>query len=88
MAVTLDVSDGIMVVTGKNTQTRSMFAEEVACTEGIELRVAFQARFVLDGLKAMSEDNVTILFNEDGGLNPALIEEDGWQYVLMPVRNV
>lgn len=88
IAVTLDIGDGVMRVTGKNTQTRSMFTESVPCTAGIEFSAAFQARFVLDGLKAMCGDDVTILFDEEGGLNPALIEEDGWQYVLMPVRSV
>lgn len=88
MVVELDISGDTMRITGRNTQTRSKFSEEVACTANGETKVAFQARFVLDALKAMDEDDATFLFNAKDGLNPALIEEDGWQYVLMPVRSV
>lgn len=55
--------------------------------KGDEFAVAFNPQYILEGLKAMSSETVTLSLTTP--VNPALIEgdgEEGYKYVVMPMR--
>ena len=61
--------------------------EMPAEVEGSEIQIAFNARYVLDALGVIGEDEVELLF--DGPLSPGLLRPPGkehYLYVIMPVR--
>lgn len=58
-----------------------------AQTEGEEIVIAFNARFLSDAVSAVSTKELTIEFS--GNLSPALVKpvgEEGLEYVIMPIR--
>ncbi len=63
--------------------------EDVQCLkEGEDLKISFNTRYVLEGLKAMTDDTVVIYLNES--LNPMLIypqsDKESYLYLALPVR--
>lgn len=63
--------------------------EDIQCLqEGENLKISFNTRYVLEGLKAMTDDKVVIYLNES--LNPMLIypqsDEESYLYLALPVR--
>ena len=53
--------------------------------EGDDLKIAFNGRYVLDGLKAMSEDEITLKLSES--IRPMKIyEKDEYRYLVLPVK--
>ena len=63
--------------------------EEVACRmEGGDITIAFNAKYLLDGIKALNCDEVSLHLN--GPLNPMVIhpaqDEDAYLYLVLPVR--
>ncbi|MFM7267547.1 MAG: DNA polymerase III subunit beta, partial [Cyanobium sp.] len=64
-------------------------SEEVAATaEGEAIEIAFNVRYLLDGLKAISADQVVLQCN--GPTTPAVLapvgEDEGFTYLVMPVQ--
>ena len=58
-----------------------------AHVEGSDIQIAFNARYVLDALGVIADDEVELLF--DGPLRPGLLRPPGkehYLYVIMPVR--
>ena len=64
-------------------------AESVlAGIEGVDLTISMNARYLLEALKALGEENVCISFN--GPISPFILqnaEEKGSLYLILPVRN-
>lgn len=62
--------------------------EEVACeSEGEEIEIAFNAKFMVDALKNMEDDTVRMELTSP--LTPCIVkplESDSAQYILLPVR--
>lgn len=63
--------------------------EKVACQlEGGEITIAFNAKYLLDGIKALNCEEVSLYLN--GPLNPMVIhpaqDEDSYLYLVLPVR--
>lgn len=52
--------------------------------EGEELRIAFNSKFVIDVLRAVSQDEIKIEMTTSVG--PALIAGDNYLYLILPVR--
>lgn len=53
--------------------------------EGPDLTIAFNGRYVLEGLKAMSEDKITLKLSEN--VRPMKIyEKDTYKYLVLPVK--
>lgn len=64
-------------------------AETMPCQlEGEELLIAFNAKYILEGVQAFSSDKLILHF--DGQLNPLIInpedKEDSYLYLVLPVR--
>ena len=78
---------GALVLSATTNEVGDSKAEMPADVEGSEIQIAFNARYVLDALGVIGEDQVELLF--DGPLSPGLIRPPGkehYLYVIMPVR--
>src|SRR6266851_3612389 len=78
---------GAVVLSATTNEVGDSKAEMPADVEGSEIQIAFNARYVLDALAVIGEDQVELLF--DGPLSPGLIRPPGkehYLYVIMPVR--
>ena len=60
-----------------------------AQVEGLETTVSMNAKYLLDGLRALGEERVAISFN--GPVSPFILQNEGAKdslYLILPVRNV
>jgi len=77
------------IVLTSNTPEVGKSQEEVPCLlEGEELQIAFNFKYLLDVLKVMEAEEVTIDFT--GSLSPGVVrpaEIENYSYVIMPVRS-
>jgi len=88
-------SNIIKIQTQKNALKLSSEAKELgaqessveADSEGTEITIAFNSRFLIEALSATTSAQISIEFS--GSLSPALMKpvgEEGLQYVVMPIR--
>lgn len=85
--VTLQSLPHKLILTSQAKELGSQKKEIEAETEGQELSIAFNTRFLIDVLSALSSTQVMIELS--GNLSAALIKpvgEEGWQYIIMPVN--
>src|SRR5581483_10793215 len=78
---------GTLVLSATTNEVGDSRAEMPADVDGSEIQIAFNARYVLDALGVIGEDEVELLF--DGPLSPGLLRPPGkehYLYVIMPVR--
>jgi DNA polymerase III subunit beta len=76
-----------LVLSATTNEVGDSKAEMTANVEGSDIQIAFNARYVLDALGVMGEDEVELMF--DGPLSPGLLRPPGkehYLYVIMPVR--
>jgi DNA polymerase-3 subunit beta len=76
-----------LVLSATTNEVGDSKAEMAANVEGTDIQIAFNARYVLDALGVIGEDEVELLF--DGPLSPGLLRPPGkehYLYVIMPVR--
>lgn len=83
----LTISDGNINI--QSSSEVGELNEDIPCQQlGKDLVISFNTRYVLEGLKAISDDKVVIYLNEP--LNPMLIhpesDEDNYLYLVLPVR--
>ncbi|MBI2021461.1 DNA polymerase III subunit beta [Candidatus Daviesbacteria bacterium] len=85
--VKIATSDGKLKLTSEAKELGGQENEVEAQTEGVELVVAFNSKFLIDALSACQSSQIRIEFS--GSLSPALIKplgEEGLEYVVMPIR--
>ena len=59
--------------------------EEIPCqTEGDELTIAFNSKYLLDGIKIIEDKDVVLNFTDS--VNPCIINTDSYTYLVLPVR--
>src|SRR6266852_5760741 len=78
---------GSLVLSATTNEVGDSRAEMAAEVDGSDIQIAFNARYVLDALGVIGEDQVELLF--DGPLSPGLLRppgKDHYLYVIMPVR--
>src|SRR6202165_1365507 len=78
---------GSLVLSATTNEVGDSRAEMAADVDGSDIQIAFNARYVLDALGVIGEDQVELLF--DGPLSPGLLRppgKDHYLYVIMPVR--
>ncbi len=85
--VTLDISaDGVKI---SSVSEYGNVSEVVAAqTTGFDLVISMNAKFLLDALRALSEDEVTVSFN--GAISPFILQNKEGKdnlYLILPVRN-
>ncbi len=85
--IRVKASSDAVILSATTNEVGDSKAEMPAEVEGSEIQIAFNARYVLDALGVIGEDQVELLF--DGPLSPGLIRPPGkehYLYVIMPVR--
>jgi len=78
---------GSLVLSATTNEVGDSRAEMAADVDGSDIQIAFNARYVLDALGVLGENEVELLF--DGPLSPGLLRPPGkehYLYVIMPVR--
>ena len=70
-----------------NSETSDTEEKIQVYTEGADLTIAFNVRYVTDVLKVLSDDNIVMRFNSN--VSPCVIcpeQGDGYLYLVLPVR--
>lgn len=85
--VTLDVKGGIMKIS--SVSEVGNVSESIAIElDGKDLTISMNAKYLLDGLKALDEEKIVISFN--GALSPFILQNNEKKeglYLILPVRN-
>lgn len=85
--IRIRTTDTGMVLSATTNEVGDSRADIDAAVSGSEIQIAFNAKYVLDGLLVASTEQVELQF--DGPLSPGLIRSpsgDDYLYVIMPVR--
>lgn len=85
--VRINITDGNINI--KSNSEYGNVNENISCNkDGEDLEIAFNAKYLLDGLKAMDSENCELLLT--GALNPCIIypinDEIDYTYLVLPVR--
>ncbi|WP_138160432.1 DNA polymerase III subunit beta [Peptoniphilus catoniae] len=84
--IKLDISGENILITS-NSEIGSVKEEVAAQIEGEDLKIAFNSKYLLEGIKNMTGENLT--FNFTDSVNPCIIKEDedpDYIYLVLPVR--
>lgn len=84
--VKLSVLNGKLIIKS-NSEMGDIYEEIVSNQEGDDLNIAFNSRYIIEGIKIM--DNEEIVMNFVGSLNPCIINgvgDDTYTYLVLPVR--
>lgn len=85
--VVLTIEDN-MIRIQSNTEIGNVDEKISSRQEGEDLQIAFNARYLIEGVKAQSEEELVLYFNES--LNPMQMhpakDEDSYIYLALPVR--
>lgn len=84
--VKLNVTDNKLVIKS-NSEIGNVNEEISVESEGKDLNIAFNSKYILDGIKAMEEEEIKLFFM--GSLNPCIIKPAGdsnYTYLVLPVR--
>ena len=85
--VKLQMEKDKVIVKAENSQIGTSVSNVLATTEGDELTVAFNARYLLDYLASCTSENV--IWETEGELKPSVFrneDEKTWVQVVMPIR--
>ncbi|WP_026895534.1 DNA polymerase III subunit beta [Clostridiisalibacter paucivorans] len=84
--VKFDIEDDKMIITS-NSEIGNVQEEVDIELEGDDLKIAFNSKYMLDGLKVIDDDN--IVMNLVSNVNPCIInpvEDKNYTYLVLPVR--
>jgi len=85
--VKLSVAGDTLSLTSQEAEVGSAFEELTVEHEGADMETAYQARYLVDVLKALDCDEVELCLGEglrQGSVKP--VSEDDYVYIVMPVR--
>lgn len=75
------------IIIKSNSEIGNVNEQVYSEQEGDTLDIAFNSRYILDGIKVMDADDIELLFM--GSLNPCIIkpvEDENYTYLALPVR--
>ncbi|MBQ3505211.1 MAG: DNA polymerase III subunit beta [Clostridia bacterium] len=84
--VTLDIKNGKINVTA-NSDMGKVEETILADVDGVELKIAMNGKYILDAVKALSEEKIVLSFNS--AISPFTVEnvqDKKCQYLVLPVR--
>ena len=84
--IKLDIKANNMEITSKSEEG-TVKEEIMVSKEGSDLVIGFNSKYLSDALKAIDDENVTMLFNS--AISPCLIRPltgDAYEYLVLPVR--
>ena len=79
--------DGETLEVSSNSETGDMEEKMQVITEGKDLTIAFNVRYITDVLKALADDQIVMRFNSN--VSPCVVcpvEGDSYLYLVLPVR--
>lgn len=85
--VLLKIERSVMTI-NSNTQTGTFYEEIPVETEGNEMEITFNPRFICDALRVIEDEEVKLFFNTN--LNPCIIrgiEDNSYKYLILPLRS-
>jgi len=89
ISITLDVKDDLLVITSKSEKGQTY--DEIPCeTDGTDMTIYFNPRYLLDALRAIDEESVALKFNTSR--SPCTIQslsDDAvteYKYLIVPLR--
>lgn len=85
--VKMDIKDQNITVTSNNPEVGEAYEEAEAVTTGDQMTIAFNARYILDALKVINDQEIQFFFTSP--LTPSLIkpkEKSDFVYIITPVR--
>jgi DNA polymerase-3 subunit beta len=84
--IKMEISDGRMILTSRNEE--GTFRDEIRTDQkGDGLEIGFNAKFIMDAIKAVSDEDIRMDFNTS--VTPCLIrpaEGNEYAYLVLPVR--
>lgn len=84
--IVLSVNGEVMTITSRSEEG-TVFEKLFVNLEGEELKIGFNAKFILDALKAVDEEEIVLDMNSS--VSPCVIrpaEGDAFEYLVLPVR--
>ena len=84
--IKLEIKDGMIKIMS-NTELGSVEEEVAAKIEGIDQMIAFNSRYLLEGIRNMDDQELILQLQDD--INPMIIEgvgNDDYLYLVLPVR--
>jgi len=89
ISITLDIKDDQLIITSKSEKGHTY--DEIPCeTDGTDMTIYFNPRYLLDALKAIDEESIVLKFNTSR--SPCTIEsltDEGatqYKYLIVPLR--
>jgi len=89
ISITLDIKDDLLVITSKSEKGQTY--DEIPCeTDGMDMTIYFNPRYLIDALRAIEEESIAIKFNTPR--SPCTIESLTWEtpteykYLIVPLR--
>ena len=84
--IKLRIEDNLLTI-NSNSEIGDVNEEILSTREGEDLNIAFNARYILEGIKTIDVDKIKLQFS--GSLSPCIIqsaEDDNYTYLVLPVR--
>lgn len=84
--VKLNVFEGKLVIKS-NSEIGNVYEEMNVQLDGEDVKIAFNSRYILDGIKAIDAEEVELFFM--GSLNPCImrpLNDENYTYLVLPVR--
>lgn len=84
--IKMSIQDTIVTITSKSEEG-NVKEEVLASKEGEDLEIGFNAKYVLDVLKSIDDDEIDMYFNTP--ITPCLVEPvegNSFEYLILPVR--
>jgi len=89
ISITLDIKDDLLVITSKSEKGQTY--DEIPCeTDGTDMTIYFNPRYLLDALRAIDEESIALRFNTPR--SPCTImslsqeAETMYKYLIVPLR--
>ena len=85
--VRLSVSEESLALSSREAEVGQAFEELAVAKEGDDTQTAYQARYLIDALRAMDSDEIELGLGEglkQGSIVP--VGDDDYLYIVMPVR--
>jgi len=84
--IKLSITNGEVVIKS-NSEMGDVYEEVPAKSKGEDLNIAFNSRYILEGIKIINSNEIVLNFI--GSLNPCIInaaDDDNYTYLVLPVR--
>ena len=81
------IIEGDKIEIRSNSEIGNVNEKVFASVSGEEINIAFNSRYILEGIKLMDDDEIELNFM--GGLNPCIIKplvDENYTYLVLPVR--